>query len=297
MTSPHAEARAARRRHAATRWDRLPPHLGIDVRPGRVATDLAGGARPQPWLQVAPGRAVVDLVGPARIEVCDGTEITVDVTPEVAASGDLGWIVHGWGVATAMLQRGLLVVHASAVEVGGAAVLVAGQTGAGKSTTALGLRARGHRLLVDDVSTIVDVDGRPHVLPFLRGVNLTPAAADALGIAYADLPALSAGRGKATFLAEDPGSRPIPVAAVAVIEPDADLHDVRVEPVGGAGRFGALAPHCRRDGAASAILGPDRLFARTAALAAATPVARIARPAGSWHLDAVCAAVEDVRTG
>jgi len=240
---------------------------------------------------------VVDLVGPARIEVADGATITVDVPPEVAASGDLGWIVHGWGVATAMLQRGLLVVHASAVEIDGSAVLVAGRTGAGKSTTALGLRARGHRLLVDDVSTIVDVDGRPHVLPYLRGVNLTPAAADALGIAYADLPALTVGRGKATFLAEDPGSRPIPVAAVAVIEPDADVDDVRVDEISGAGRFGALVPHCRRDGAASAILGPDQLFARTAALAAATPVARVRRPDGSWHLDAVCASVEDVRGG
>ncbi len=293
--SPHLpEAVEDRHGPASTSWERLPDHLGIEVRRGPVAAELVGAARPRPWLQVAGTRAVIDLVGPARLEVADGSFVTLDVTPEVEASGDVAWIVQGWAVATAMLQRGHLVVHASAVDIDGSAVLVAGRSGAGKSTTALGLRARGHRLLVDDVCTIVDIDGRPHVQPYLRGVNLTPVAAAGLGIAYADLSALSAGRGKASFVADDPGPDPVPVTAVAILTPDDLVDVVRTEPFTGAQRLAALDPHCERDGAAPAILGAAALFARTASLASAVTVARVRRPARSWHLDAVCAAVEEV---
>ena len=75
-----------------------------------------------------------------------------------------------------MNQRGLLTIHGSAVEINGRGICIAGASGAGKSTTALGLRRRGHRLLVDDMSIVSSMPAGPlAVVPYLRGVHLTPA--------------------------------------------------------------------------------------------------------------------------
>jgi len=49
-------------------------------------------------------------------------------------------------------QRGLMPIHASAVNINGQAVLISGNSGAGKSTLAAALGARGHALLTDDVA-------------------------------------------------------------------------------------------------------------------------------------------------
>jgi hypothetical protein len=63
-------------------------------------------------------------------------------------------------------QRGVVPVHASAIGFGRAAVLLCGRPGAGKSTTAAALIARGHSIVSDDISAL-------SVSP--QGVMLAPA--------------------------------------------------------------------------------------------------------------------------
>jgi hypothetical protein len=78
------------------------------------------------------------------------------------------------GSAMGMLlhQRGLLPLHANAIEIDGKAVAFMGPSGAGKSTLAAWFHDRGYRVIADDVCVVdFTVDGHPTVfdgLPRLR---------------------------------------------------------------------------------------------------------------------------------
>jgi hypothetical protein len=93
-----------------------------------------------------------------RFHIKSGREIIVDPLPEADPSV-LRVMLQGRLMAYLLRQRGWLPVHASAVAIGGQAVLFAGESGAGKSTTAAALYARGHKVLTDDVGAVRVVNG------------------------------------------------------------------------------------------------------------------------------------------
>ena len=89
-----------------------------------------------------------------------------------------------WGAVLAVLlhQRGLLVLHASAVGINGSAVAFIGGKGQGKSTTAATIYARGHKLLADDVVALdMNNSGGPMVLSGIPQFKLWPEAVSSLG--------------------------------------------------------------------------------------------------------------------
>lgn len=74
-------------------------------------------------------------------------------------------------------RRGLLTLHGSAVDVGGAATVFLGDKGAGKSTTAAAMVRAGHDLLTDDIVAIDAVpSNRLQVLPAYPQLKLTDSA-------------------------------------------------------------------------------------------------------------------------
>ena len=105
--------------------------------------------------------------------VRNGREIIVDPSP----NGDIGLlqlVLIGAVMAVLLYQRGLLVLHASAVEVNGSGVAFVGAKGAGKSTLAAVLCSRNHSLLADDVVAIDLAGNTPSVLPAFPQIKLLP---------------------------------------------------------------------------------------------------------------------------
>jgi hypothetical protein len=91
-------------------------------------------------------------------------------------------IVENQILAVALLQRGLLVLHGSAVVVNGRAAIFIGPRTAGKSTTAAAFYEEGYPVLGDDVIAI-DFDGEfPKVVPGVPQIRLSPDAIDGLEI-------------------------------------------------------------------------------------------------------------------
>ena len=87
------------------------------------------------------------------------------------------------GVMAVVLQgRGVLTLHASAVRVGGAAVVFAGASGTGKSTLAAYLASCGHVVQSDGFVAIVDTRATPMVLAGPATQKLWPDAAEWLGL-------------------------------------------------------------------------------------------------------------------
>ena len=108
-------------------------------------------------------------------------------------------------LATLLHQRGLFVLHASAVEIAGDATIFLGAKGQGKSTLAAALYGRGHSLLADDIVALVfDHDGTATVISGFPHIKLWPeAAVAALGDNPDDLPNLMTGFDKRSRLVVD----------------------------------------------------------------------------------------------
>ncbi|HYH82835.1 MAG TPA: hypothetical protein VEX86_23785 [Longimicrobium sp.] len=179
-----------------------------------------------------------------RLRYADGTEFTLDaagarvgctwrapMTLEDTATYLLGPV---FGLVLRL--RGLTCLHASAVALGGRAILLCGPSRSGKSTTAAAFAARGHRVLADDVA-VVEWEGGPRVRPAYPHVRLWPDAVRALYGPRGELPPLTPNwekryldlaAGDAAFHPE-----PLPLGAVYLMAPG--------EP-GAAPRFETLAP-------------------------------------------------------
>lgn len=264
-----------------------PAHLGLRARRGQVPDTLPGAGHPRPWADVADGLALLRLRDGAGVLVSRGTDVVV--RPPTGGASD--WIVQGWGVTLAMLQRGLLSLHAAVVDIDGEAVAVAGDRGAGKSTTAAALVQGGHALLCDDVALVEFREDGAWTTPYWRAVHLLEDAARRLGLDYDDLPPLGPDRAKGAWLPDDPGAERRRLDRVVVLVV-ADVEGVEVREVTGAARLAALAEHAGRDGIAPMILGEAQYFAQVSRLADTVPVTVIRRPAEADTLADVVSAIE-----
>lgn len=101
---------------------------------------------------------------------------------------------------------GFLVLHAAAVERDGRAFLVAGPSGTGKTTLALGLLERGWRLLSDDFAPLERGTGLVHPLP--KPLGIRPGEAERTAS-----PWLAAGALPPELLAREPA----PLGGIALV--------------------------------------------------------------------------------
>lgn len=88
----------------------------------------------------------------------DGSRAVLHLDPEHEESWDWRRYLIGQVLPFAALLHGLEVFHASAIEVGGGAVLLAGGSGLGKSTLALNMHLAGAGFLADD-SVAIETTG------------------------------------------------------------------------------------------------------------------------------------------
>lgn len=266
------------------------PPIGFDLAivSGPIPEQLTDAQLPRPWIQVTPRQVLVKFRGGAGILVSDGTDVVVDG----ADRGDVEWMVQGWAMTLAALQRGMLSIHASTVDVAGCVTAIAGERGAGKSTTSLALVQRGHRLLCDDVTVIEFRDDGPWTTPYWRNVHLMSDAATALGVDFDALPPLGPGRMKSAFRPEHPGADRTRLDRIVVLERTTAVTSVEIEEVRGAKRVMVLTDHARRDGVAPLVLGEAQYFAHVARLADSLPVFVIRRPLEPMTLDEVTAGIE-----
>jgi len=115
--------------------------------------------------QAAPGKFLLSLDGIARYLASDGSQIVIDRAPG-ATDDDVSAFLLSSVMGAVLHQRGVLALHASAVERDGRATLLLGRSCSGKSTLAAVMLRRGYRLLADDLCAVaVNADPPARVLP------------------------------------------------------------------------------------------------------------------------------------
>lgn len=110
----------------------------------------------------------------------NGCEITI--YPQVDADDSrIRLYLVGTIMSILLYQRGLFVLHGSAVEYDGGVVAFVGQSGWGKSSIAAALQAKGHRMIGDDVVPISIAEDATTVYPGFPQFKLYPEVASCLG--------------------------------------------------------------------------------------------------------------------
>lgn len=240
--------------------------------------------------------------GWVRLCYADGTTFTVDAAgtrigcswrPPMTLE-DTATYLLGPVLGMVLRLRGLTCLHASAVSLGGRALLLCGPAGAGKSTTAAAFAARGRAVLADDVAALERGAAGFVVRAAYPHLRLWPDAVRGLYGGEAELPRLTPNWEK-RFLELAPAGElergPLPVAAVYLLEPRDPEAAPRIAPAAAAEALLALI--------ANTYVGwvPDhaaqgRDLALYGRLAREVPVVRVVPHADPARLPELCALLE-----
>lgn len=154
----------------------------IHIRRGQVPLTLACPVSSGPTWEIAGDQLLLRIPGVARFLLQAGRDIVFEPCDH-GQSSDIAIFVTGTVFGILLHQRRQAVLHASAVMVGGKAILFCGRSGAGKSTMAAALGNAGYPLLNDDISVIGrDDKDAPVTHSDGRQLKLWQEAADALGL-------------------------------------------------------------------------------------------------------------------
>lgn len=236
---------------------RLPEGVGIGVR------DTGNGT-------------YLEWKGIGSFLVRGGAHITCEPAPGVSTRR-LRLPLLGVVMGIVLHQRGLLTLHASALAIDGEGVAFIGWKGAGKSTTAAALQARGHTLLTDDVLALdCDENGVLQVLPAFPQIKLRPDSAVGLGYDPSALSTLGEHIEKRALRPADRlGPRPIPLRRIYLLE---EGPMPSVDRVRGAESFAALVAQTYAPRFLGASATTPQHFNQCHRLANQVPVYRLTRP-------------------
>lgn len=256
---------------------------------------------PLPSLDAPPvySADVIDLYarGDILIRPMDGPRMLVEtggrITIEPGGSTDAE--LHTWlfnvAIAAVCHHRNRPPLHGAVVGIGGRAVVLAGNSGHGKSTTTWAMLQRGHRLLSDDLA-VIDPDTMM-VRSAFPAVKLWSAAAPSLPFD----PRLRSLSGKDKFFVPMPGqfqSTPLPLGMIVALRKDPGISRPSVHRVPPPVAAAQLQSHVwgRRIGVT--LDGARTAFALTAALARTVPFFVLRRPDDIAGLDGICAIIEEL---
>lgn len=151
------------------------PHVLVGL--GKIPSHASA----TPGLQPIQDGMLLTVPDVARYAIIHGSKITVDRVAGVQDE-NVRLFLLGSAMGVLLHQRGLLPLHANAVEVGGRAFAFMGSSGAGKSTLAAFFNDRGFRIVADDVCAVnFSENGRAQVCPGIGRLRLSREVLDATG--------------------------------------------------------------------------------------------------------------------
>ncbi|NHN63624.1 Hpr(Ser) kinase/phosphatase [Haloarcula quadrata] len=158
------------------------------------------------------------LYDAATVRILDGKSIAVDPAPDVP-SEVLRHVLVGPALNHLLDQRGYFVLHASTVSIDGRAVAFVGESGVGKTTTAMACLLDGHRILSDDVAAIALDDSGPVVRSGYPSMKLDPEAVEAFDPPVEPPEQVHSGRPRHFYgLRHDQPATPVPLERIYLLE-------------------------------------------------------------------------------
>ncbi len=271
----------------------------VRIRYGKVANSallgslLADGEvfeRPGCKIVANPGAMSVhwDRVGTFLIH--GGSEVVIEPEPSVPDE-DLQPFLTGPVLSVLLHQRGYLVLHASAVVIGNAAVAFLGAKGDGKSTLAAHLQVRGHRLIGDDIVPVNLENNTPVVASGFPRIKLYNDAIAAVGEDPSNYPVIHRFVEKRSFQHSDSVStEPIRLQGLFIL---CESEKVSLEKLGHASAFIEITRHSFVNRYLKALNDESKHFQQCHQLIKRLPVWKLNRPRDFSVMNQVCELLED----
>lgn len=178
----------------------------------------------QPWYLKLTLEEAVLFCKDAGVFLVHGGHKVVVVPAPGACERTIRLYLVGTVMAILLYQRGLLVLHASVVDIDGGAVAFLGQSGAGKSSTAAAVHMRGHSFIADDVAAVSLGTDPATVFPGFPQMKLSPEVAVALGHDFESLLLLHPLQTKRGYrTTQQFPQAPLPIRRIYVLAEDAGL--------------------------------------------------------------------------
>ena len=160
----------------------------------------------------------IDWNGVAACLIEAGTDVTLEVVDGVDEK-DLIPLITGPILAVVLHQRDQLVLHASAVEIGGKAIVFLGGKGFGKSTLAAQLHTIGQQLLSDDIVPVTFANGVARTAPGHPQIRLFPDSVESIGLEPGAMPRVNTWIDKRHFSPDGEfRAEPLDVGCIFVLE-------------------------------------------------------------------------------
>ena len=165
-----------------------------------------------------------------KLWIYNGEEIIIepekDVDKSVIRTAILGPIL-----CVLLRQRGLLVIHASCININNKGVAFMGGSGWGKSTLATAFHTKGYDVLTDDVLPIKVEKNQAVVFPSYPQFKLCPDAATSLGQDTKNLLPVSTNSFKVAYkLDKGFQQHPIPLQQIYVLDKGSEHKIIRLQP-------------------------------------------------------------------
>ncbi len=203
----------------------------------------------------------------------NGNKIAVFPAPDVSEKVIRLYLV-GSVMAILLYQRGLLVLHASAVNINSSAVAFLGVSGQGKSSTAAAFHAHGYDLLTDDVAPVTLTQQTATITPGFPRIKLSREIATALGHDFESLSQLHLDSTKRGYhITQNFAQSPLPIRRIYVLADDTEFG---IEPLSPKDSVMELVRHSRPT--TIGISGGAPHFLQCATLAKKYNVYRLKRP-------------------
>ncbi len=183
-------------------------------------------------LGITASDVLLDWEGVGCFKVSDGERIVYQNTG--ADEGTLLLFLLSEVIGLILYQRGLFLLHGSAVKIEDNAAVFLGIPGAGKSTTAAAFGKAGHTVLTDDLVAIQLMNGKPYVVPAFGEYKIWKNTVDGLNIDESKLKPSFEGSTK--FLVNpsltDFPQTPVPLHTITLLyPPNSRRPDERIKPL------------------------------------------------------------------
>jgi hypothetical protein len=169
--------------------------------------------------------AYIRWTGVATLLAKDGNTLIVEPDSDDIDPQLLNLYILSEALGLILYQRGLFLLHASAVKIGEQVVIFAGCPGAGKSTTAAAFAQCGYTVLGDDMVAIsLNSTGKAMVYPAFPQIKIWPTTVKGLGYNQSNLPPLFSGSRKRVIQNnENFPDKPFPLAHIFIVEEGAEF--------------------------------------------------------------------------
>ena len=254
----------------------------VHIRVGSVPEHLADATSRTLLYECGPGRFLLGIANVARYLVTQGKEITIHPAPDADIDA-IRLFLCGPALGALLHQRGIFLLHGSAIVTQRGAVVFSGVSGAGKSTIAGAFLRKGYRVLADEVCAIDTTDSL-RVIPGNPFLMLWADALRETGIEAAGLQPVRRGLEKYFVPLRDGfASEAVELDSIYIVEAN-DSKLSYPTPVKGLRKIEALAQNTYRPRLVEEMKFGHRHLNRVAKMAERIPVRRISRPRGSFQL-------------